>query len=118
MEDFQLVQQTCTAVTVEFDDEAVADFFEEQVDEGRRPEEFARIWIHSHPGSCPLPSGTDEETFDRCFGTPDWAVMFILAKHGATYARLRFNVDPRRRNVLGSRWITEPSFRAPTMMLG
>ena len=101
VEDFQLIQQTCTPVTVEFDDLAVADFFEEQVDEGRRPEEFARIWVHTHPGSSPLPSGTDEETFDRCFGTPDWSVMFILAKHGATYARLRFNVGPQTTKRLG-----------------
>jgi hypothetical protein len=50
-----------------------------------------------------LPSGTDEETFDRCFGTPDWAVMFILATHGATYARLRFNVGPQTRKRLGVR---------------
>ena len=26
---------------------------------------------------------------------PDWAVMFILAQEGATYARLCFNVGPR-----------------------
>lgn len=101
VEDFQLVRQTCTAVTVEFDDEAVADFFEEQVDQGRRPEEFARIWIHTHPGSSALPSGTDEETFDRCFGTPDWSVMFILAEEGAAYARLRFNVGPQTTKRLG-----------------
>jgi proteasome lid subunit RPN8/RPN11 len=101
VEDFQLVEQSCTLVTVVFDDMAVADFFEQQVDLGRRPEEFARIWIHTHPGSCPLPSGTDEETFDRCFSAPDWAVMFILARNEATYARLRFNVGPLTTKRLG-----------------
>jgi hypothetical protein len=88
---------------VQFDDVAVADFYEQQVDLGRRPEEFARIWIHTHPGNCPRPSGTDEETFDRCFGTPHWAVMFILAKGGSTYGRLRFNVGPQTRKRLGLR---------------
>ena len=95
IEDIRLVDQKCTAVTVEFDDAAVADFFDEQVDTGRKPEQFGRIWIHTHPGDCPHPSPTDEATFERCFGKVDWAVMFILAKGGETYARLRFNVGPQ-----------------------
>ena len=37
---------------------------------------------------------TDEETFDRVFARSDWAVMFILADEGQSYARLRFNVGP------------------------
>jgi len=73
------------------DDASVADYFDRQVDEGRRPDRFARIWIHTHPGDCPLPSGTDEETFNRVFGRADWAVMFILACEGQSYARLRIN---------------------------
>ncbi len=94
IEDIRLVDQKCTAVTVEFDDAAVADFFDEQVDTGRKPEQFGRIWIHTHPGDCPHPSPTDEATFERCFGKVDWAVMFILAKGGATYVRQQFNVGP------------------------
>jgi proteasome lid subunit RPN8/RPN11 len=94
IEDFQLVRQTCTWAHVAFDDESVADFFDEQVDEGRKPEQFARIWLHTHPGDCPNPSGVDEETFDRVFGASDWAVMFILAQEGKSYARLRFNIGP------------------------
>ena len=94
IEDFQLVRQTCTWAHVAFDDESVADFFDEQVDEGRKPEQFARIWLHTHPGDCPHPSAIDEETFDRVFGTSDWAVMFILAQEGKSYARLRFNTGP------------------------
>ena len=38
IEDVQLVQQACTGVSVAFDDQAVADFFDQQVDQGRRPE--------------------------------------------------------------------------------
>jgi hypothetical protein len=92
--DIRLVQQVCSAVSVSFDDTAVADFFDEQVDLGRRPEEFSRIWLHTHPGDSAEPSFTDEETFWRCFGRTDWAVMFILARQGKTYARLRFNTGP------------------------
>src|SRR3954449_8635457 len=94
IEDIELIAQECTWVHVAFDDEAVADLFERQVVAGRRPEEFARIWIHTHPGRSPEPSGTDEETFARVFGRSDWAIMFILARGGQTYARLRFNVGP------------------------
>ncbi len=88
------MRQSCTLAHVAFDDESVADFFDEQVDQERQPEQFARIWIHSHPGDCPLPSMTDEETFTRVFGASDWAVMFIVARGGQTFSRLRFNVGP------------------------
>jgi proteasome lid subunit RPN8/RPN11 len=94
VEDVQLATQTCTWVHVQFDDESVADFFDRQVDAGRRPEEFGRLWIHTHPGISPEPSGTDEATFSRVFGRSDWAVMFILARGGQTFARLRYNVGP------------------------
>lgn len=86
--------QTCTPVAVEFDDAAVADFFDDQVDLGRQPAEFGRLWIHTHPGNSAQPSGTDEETFARVFGGTDWAVMFNLARGGQTYARLRYHVGP------------------------
>ena len=94
VEDVCLVRQQCTPVSVKFDDEAVADFFDEQVDLGRRPEQFGRIWLHTHPGHSAQPSSIDEETFARCFGRADWTVMFILARGDQTYARLRFNVGP------------------------
>lgn len=90
VQDVQLVQQHCTESFVSFDDIAVADFFEDQIDLGRKPEEFGRIWIHTHPGSCPQPSPTDHETFDRVFGSCDWAVMFIIARSGNTFAELHW----------------------------
>jgi hypothetical protein len=94
VEDIRLVRQTCSWVHVEFDDESVADYFDDQVDAGRRPEQFARIWVHTHPGDSPQPSGTDEKTFERVFGRADWALMFILARGGKCYARLRYNLGP------------------------
>lgn len=94
IEDFVTVKQEVSIASVAFDDEAVADFFEDQVDAGRQPSQFGRIWLHTHPGDSPYPSSVDEETFDRVFGGCDWAVMFILAEGGDTYARLRFNVGP------------------------
>lgn len=94
IEDLRLIQQNCTAMTVAFEDEAVADFFDEQIDAGRQPEHFGRVWVHTHPGNSAEPSGTDEETFARVFDSAAWSVMFILAQGGETYARLKFGCGP------------------------
>ena len=94
VQDISLVRQLCSAVTVKFDDQAVADHFDDYVDLGYTPERFARIWVHTHPGDSATPSSTDEETFARCFGNSDWAIMFILAQGGETYARLALNTGP------------------------
>jgi hypothetical protein len=83
-----------TCVSVKFDDGAVSQFFDQQVDLGRKPEQFARIWLHSHPGESPEPSTTDEETFQRVFGSCQWAIMAIVAQDNSTYARLSFNIGP------------------------
>jgi len=92
--DFVTVKQEVTAVSVKFDDNSVSDFFDDQVDLGRKPEQFARHWLHTHPGSFAEPSAIDDETFKRVFGSCQWAVMFILAEDNKTYARLSFNVGP------------------------
>ena len=94
VQDISLVRQLCSEVTVKFDDLAVADHFDDYVDLGYTPERFARIWVHTHPGDSAIPSSTDEETFARCFGNSDWAIMFILAQGGETYARLALNAGP------------------------
>ena len=94
IKDISLVRQKCSSVTVKFDDQAVADHFDDYVDLGYAVERFARIWVHTHPGDSASPSGTDEDTFARCFGNSDWAIMFILARGGQTYARLALNTGP------------------------
>ena len=94
VEDVLLVRQVCTGASVAFDDQAVAEFFDQQVDMRRHVSCFARIWLHTHPGNSSMPSITDEQTFSRVFGRTDWAVMFILARQGQSYARLRFHVGP------------------------
>ena len=94
VEDIRLVEQSCTSISVAFDDSAVAEFFDEQIDAGHRPEQFGRIWIHTHPADSAQPSHVDEETFRRVFGPCDWAVMFIIARGGETYCRVRFRAGP------------------------
>ena len=94
VKEFITVKQQVTAVSIKFDDEAVSNYFDTQVDLGRKPEQFARIWLHSHPGDSPTPSIIDEETFDRVFGNCQWAVLFVVAQDNKTYAKLSFNVGP------------------------
>ncbi|WP_339748310.1 hypothetical protein [uncultured Rubinisphaera sp.] len=91
VEELVLLPQICTAVTVSFAEEAIADYFDQQIDRGLKPEQFARIWIHTHPGESPEPSPTDLDTMETSFGECDWAVMFILAREGKRYAELRWN---------------------------
>jgi proteasome lid subunit RPN8/RPN11 len=92
--DFVLVKQRVSSITVAFEDESVANFFEDQVIAGRKPPEFARIWLHTHPGDSPEPSITDENTVDRVFGSCDWSIMAIVAQDGSSYAKLKFNAGP------------------------
>jgi hypothetical protein len=94
IEDVQLIRQDADWASIVFDDSAVADFYEEQVEGGRTPSEFARVWIHTHPGNSPQPSSMDEVTFARAFGKCDWSVMLIVARGGASYARIAFGVGP------------------------
>ena len=94
IEDVRLVRQRCSATSVELDDTAVADFFDAQVDRGLRPEQFGRVWFHTHLGRSARPSSRDDATFARCFADPNWAIMVVLAKGGAIHAQLRFNAGP------------------------
>lgn len=90
VQDLQLVTQHCTGSFVAFDDTAVADFYDRQIDHGRRPEQFGRIWIHTHPDDSAEPSAIDRDTFQRVFGHCDWAVMAILARGGECFAELHW----------------------------
>lgn len=94
LHDFVTVRQEVTAVTVAFDDGAVADYFDAQVDGGLAPERFGRVWVHTHPGESPDPSSVDEQTFHRVFGACDWAIMLIVSRTGKTYCRLSFSAGP------------------------
>jgi len=101
VQDFITVEQEVTGASVEFKDEAIADFFEDQVDAGRMPEEFARIFIHTHPSGLATSSGTDEKTFYNSFGKCNWAIMFILPKDTETPAAwLQFNIGPKSRSTI------------------
>ena len=95
VEDVRLVKQQCTAASVQFSETAVQELFSEPTCDLHRDNHAGRIWIHTHPGDCARPSEADEETFARCCSNVTWAVMFIIAASGETYARLQFNIGPR-----------------------
>ncbi len=94
IEDILVPRQDTTAVHVSFHPDSVADITEDLVERGVEPNRCRRVWIHTHPGTSPNPSSTDERTFQDVFGRCDWSVMFILARGGDTYARLQFNAGP------------------------
>jgi proteasome lid subunit RPN8/RPN11 len=94
VDDFVLPKQECGMASVEFDNESVADLVDDMIDEGLRPEQFLRIWIHTHPSMSASPSKTDEDTFERVFGKCDWAIMAIISSNGDKYCRLQINAGP------------------------
>ena len=91
VKEFVTVKKDVIPISVKFDDESVANYFEDQVDLSRKPEQFARIWLRSHLGDSPEPSIIDDETFERVFENCEWAVLFVVAQNNKTYAKLSFN---------------------------
>jgi proteasome lid subunit RPN8/RPN11 len=122
--DFLTLPQETTMVSVRFPDEAVADFFDRNIDRGLTPDRFARLWLHTHPGASAMPSMTDEDTFHSAFGACDWSIMAIVSRTGNTYARLKFAAGPGANIRLGvhvdwARWPEEmacPAVRLDTMI--
>lgn len=94
VDDFILPKQTCGYAHTDLEDEAVADYVDEMIDQGYQPKQILRIWIHTHPNMSASPSGTDENTFERVFGGCDWAVMAIVSRNGDRYCRLQVNGGP------------------------
>ena len=88
--DLVLVDQTCSEASTDMDDASVAAHIEDHADRGLQPDQCGRIWFHTHPGMRAVPSGTDEDTFERAFGANTWAIMGILGEHGHTYCRMLF----------------------------
>lgn len=89
--DFHLIKQECTVVTTEMDSEGLADYLEDMVENGFQPGNCMRVWIHTHPGSSPNPSGTDEDTFKELSSKFAYFVMLIIAEKGAKFGRLAFS---------------------------
>ena len=94
VEDVRLVRQQCTPVTVKFDDEAVADYFDGRSIRAGRPSSSPGSGFTPIPATRPSPAAPTKRRSRAALAASDWAVMFILARGGQTYARLRFNAGP------------------------
>lgn len=92
--DLRMIKQTCSSVSVDFDKEDSIKFVEEMTDKGIPLWQTQRIFIHTHPGDSPSPSGADEENFRDNFSIANCSIFYILAKGGKDYTRMRFNVPP------------------------
>lgn len=111
--DIKIVKQIVSVAGVSFDDDDLADFMITMCDpDGEyklQPINCMRIWIHTHPSGMTTPSSLDESTFAGAFGKADWAVMFILARSGEVYARMRSTVGGLTVNTaldIGLAWDT------------
>lgn len=79
--DFVCVPQECSSGLTEPDDDGMNTYLETMfLDKGMTFTQCGRFWAHTHPGTSPTPSGTDDTTFTKWFGHTDVGVMYILAK--------------------------------------
>ena len=79
--DFICVPQECSGGLTEPDDDGMNTYLETMLlDKEISIIRCGRFWAHTHPGTSPTPSSTDNETFNKWFGHSDIGVMYILAK--------------------------------------
>lgn len=74
------IPQYSTMASVEFDNDAQNNYAIDMSKRRLNPDNFMRVWIHTHPGNNTSPSGTDWSTFNDTFGPMEWSVMAILGK--------------------------------------
>lgn len=80
-------KQVCTPASVEREPDQTARCIAEGAAAGLHPGLCTRVWLHTHPGDSPEPSGTDEKYWDE-FSKQHGHVMGIMARGGRTFARL------------------------------
>ena len=89
--DFILVRQQVSPVTVNLDmkwwGDRQVELFER---DGIEPWQLS-CWTHTHPAGVNRPSQLDERTMRESFGAWDLALMLILTRSGDFYCRLEFN---------------------------
>ncbi len=87
--DILLPDQRATASTVGHTGLGMERLLERAKRLGYRPNQVARLWIHSHPEGDVTPSPQDQRTFNMCFEEHDWALMVILSHQGRINCHLR-----------------------------
>lgn len=80
--DFVCIPQEASSGLTEPTDEGMLEYSENMLIDKNIPSVmFRSFWAHTHPGTSPTPSGTDNETFAKWFKDSDIGVMYILAEN-------------------------------------
>ena len=78
--DFVCIPQEASMGLTEPTDEGFAKHWEDMlIDKDISIIRCARFWAHTHPGTSPEPSSTDNDTFKKWYNDSDFGVMYILA---------------------------------------
>jgi len=72
-------RQEVTRGSTDMTAEGLAQMWDDMTGAGLEPEQFNRIWIHTHPGDT-NPSRIDFDTCKEVFGRCDWFIMMIMGK--------------------------------------
>lgn len=92
--DLVLVKQKVSSVRVEFNMEHVAETMHTFADKyGVTPDQWLRVWVHTHPFDSCEPSSVDETTWDNLFDTKSSGVMVIVSETDRIYARAVVRAD-------------------------
>jgi proteasome lid subunit RPN8/RPN11 len=91
--DILIPEQKVSIASVDFDDDDRAVCAAKMYKDGLAAEQFDRIWIHTHPGNSPRPSGLDNETFDKVFDRQTHCCMFIIAMDSSCSCKVKVNTD-------------------------
>lgn len=93
--DVHLVKQKCTGATFDLDVADVDEYMNRMLNNDIPPSECCRILWHTHPGPSPIPSGVDEQNFDKVFNATDFGTMLIISQTSDIYCRTRYNIGPK-----------------------
>lgn len=91
--DYELLYQESGVASFEFNREKMSDYIEKMSDR-YSPAQCFRVFVHTHPGDCPKPSGTDWETFNSLMSSYPWFGMLIFAKDQSYYFYLKLTQGP------------------------
>lgn len=89
VQDLVLTKGEYSVAGVKMDPVAVNEYMTNELIEGRP----VRMWWHTHPGNSASPSMVDEDQLSTEFSNCNYFVMFIHAKGGENYCRLRLGIE-------------------------
>lgn len=98
-------RQRCSVLSTEFDMNDVSDYVTRMCEDGYEVSQVMRVWIHTHPGMSPNPSGVDYQTFEEAYGDSDFAVMCVVGDRRRSTSVLDINTKfGRIRSFLKVSW--------------